>query len=270
MSNHRASRILAGVVLAASLFFARAQQAVAPPALASASANSADVMQIYLVAHDKKDKPVLDLKPDDLTITDDGTPVKLDHLRLADQHHDPKQVVSFVFDSFPPELDGQPPTNSSRINTARDAAMKILSMIAESGFEFSVFNIDSRLRLQQNFTSDVSSVQTAIMKATGPSASRDKDHAAASEKEVVSVAFSGSDSTGKRVSARERLMAQSIYAAIQNSTRIAQDRHFKMSLSSVLALVQAQHDLPGRKPSSISVQCTRSRSMPLPRRPLTP
>ncbi len=247
MSNHRASRILAGVVLAASLFFARAQQAVAPPALASASANSADVMQIYLVAHDKKDKPVLDLKPDDLTITDDGTPVKLDHLRLADQHHDPKQVVSFVFDSFPPELDGQPPTNSSRINTARDAAMKILSMIAESGFEFSVFNIDSRLRLQQNFTSDVSSVQTAIMKATGPSASRDKDHAAASEKEVVSVAFSGSDSTGKRVSARERLMAQSIYAAIQNSTRIAQDRHFKMSLSSVLALVQAQHDLPGRK-----------------------
>src|ERR1700691_5963148 len=99
MNNNLASRMLLGAALAASLFFARAQQAVAPPA--SASPSAVDARQLYLVAHDKRDKPVLDLKPDDLTITDDGSPAGLDNLRLVYQHQEPKQVVSFVFDPFP-------------------------------------------------------------------------------------------------------------------------------------------------------------------------
>ena len=92
MSNHLASSMLLGAALSASLLFARAQQAVAPPALASPSA--VDAMQLYLVAHDKRDKSVVDLKPDDLTITDDGSPVRLDNLRLVDQHQEPRQVFS--------------------------------------------------------------------------------------------------------------------------------------------------------------------------------
>jgi hypothetical protein len=92
MRNHWVSSTLLGVALAATLFFARAQQAVAPPA--SASPGAVDAMQLYLVVHDKKGKPVLDLKPDDLTIIDDGSHVKLDNLRLVDQHQDPAQVFS--------------------------------------------------------------------------------------------------------------------------------------------------------------------------------
>jgi hypothetical protein len=84
--------MLLGAALAASLFFARAQQAVAPPA--SASSSAVDAMQLSLVAHDKRDKPVLDLKPDDLTITDDGSPVRLDNLRLVDQHQVARQFFS--------------------------------------------------------------------------------------------------------------------------------------------------------------------------------
>jgi VWFA-related protein len=237
--------MLLGSALAASLFFARAQQAVAPPA--SASPSAVDAMQLYLVAHDKKDKPVLDLKPDDLTISDSGSPVRLDNLRLVDQRQQPKQAVSFVFDPFLAEKDERPQKNSSRIATARDAALKILSMLSESGFEFSVFDIDLRLHLQQGFTSDLKATETAIQTATMPLASRDKNRASMSEKEIVSVALSGADSTGKRASARERLQAQSIYAALRNSTRIAQDRHISPSLSSLLALVQSQQNLAGRK-----------------------
>ena len=238
--------MLFGVALSASLFFARAQQAPAPPA----SPSAVDARQLYLVVHDKKDKPVLDLKPEDLTITDDGSPIRLDNLRLVDQHKDARQVVSFVFDSFPPENNGHPhknPSNSSRVATARDAALKILSMLSEGRFEFSVFNIDARLHLQQGFTSDLTAIETAIQTATGPVASRDKGHASVSEKEVVSVALSGTDSAGKRVSAHERLQAQSIYAALRNATRIAQDRHISPSLSSISALVQSQQGLAGRK-----------------------
>jgi VWFA-related protein len=204
-------------------------------------------MQLYLVVHDKKERPVLDLKPDDLTITDDGSPVKLGDLRLVDQQQKAKQLVSFVFDPFPEEKDGRPQKNSSRIETARTAALKILSMLSESGFEFSVFSIDSRLHLQQGFTSDLNAIETAIQAATGPLASRDQRHAAMSEKEIVSIALSGADSAGRRVSAQERLLAQSIYAALRNSPRIAQDRHISPSLSSILAVVQSQQDLAGRK-----------------------
>jgi len=245
MSDHLASNILLGAALTASLLFARAQQVVAPPV--SASSSAVDAMQLYLVVHDKRDKPVLDLKPDDLTITDSGSPVKLDNLRLVDQHQGAKQFVSFVFDPFPADKDERPQKNSSGISSARGAALKILSMLSESGFEFSVFNIDSRLHLQQGFTSDLSAIETAIQTAPGSLASRDKDDASVSEKETVSVALSGADSTGKRVSAHERLLAESIYAALRNSTRIAQDRHISLSLSSVLALVQSQQELAGRK-----------------------
>jgi len=244
MSNHLALRVLLGAALAASPFFARAQQLITPPA--SASPAAVDAMQLYLVVHDKKDKPVLDLKPDDLTITDNGSPIKLDNLRLVNEHR-AKQVVSFVFDSFPPEKDELPQKHSSRIATARDAALKILSMLSESGFEFSVFDIDSRLHLQQGFTFDMSAVEAAIQRATGPLASRNKDHSSGSEKELVSVALSGVDSAGKKVPAHERLRAQSIYAAMQNSTRIAQDRHISTSLSSIMALIQSQQNLSERK-----------------------
>ncbi len=244
MSNRLVWSMLLGAALANSLLFARAQQAVAPPAPASSSA--VDAMQLYLSAHDKRDKPVLDLKPDDLTITDEGSPVKLDNLRLVDQQQKAKQLVSFVFDPFPAEKDGRQ-RNSSRIETARDAALKILSMLSESGFEFSVFSIDSRLHLQQGYTSDLNAIEAAIQAATGPLASRDQGHAAVSEKEIVSIALSGADSTGKRVAASERLEAQSIYAALRNSPRIAQDRRISPSLSSLLALVQSQQDLAGRK-----------------------
>jgi VWFA-related protein len=245
MSNHLASRLLLGAALAASLLFARAQQAVAPPA--SASPSAVDAMQLYLVVHDKRDKPVLDLKPEDLTITDSGSPVRLDNLRLVDQHRGARQLVSFVFDPFPADKEDRSQKNASRIANARGAALKILSMLSESGFEFSVFNIDSRLRLQQGFTSDLRAIETAIQTVPGPLAPGDKDHASASEKETASVALSGADSTGKRVSAHERLLAQSMYAALRNSTRIAQDRHISLSLSSVLALVQSQQELAGRK-----------------------
>ena len=237
-------------VLSAFLFFARAQQA--PASSEAASPGSADARQLYLVAHDKKGDPVLDLKPGDLTITDDGSPLRLDDLRLVETRNGgqnakdnsgkddkgAKPVVSFVFDPILTDKEEHEQKKTSKILTARAAAMKILTLLAESGFEFSVFNIDSRLHLQQKFTPEISEVKTAIEMATAPGAVKDKEHAAVSEKEIISVALSGSDLAGKRVSTRERLLDQSIYAALRNSPRIAQDRHISPSFSSLLALVQ--------------------------------
>ncbi len=214
---------------------------------AAASPDATDAKQLYLVVHDKRDVPIVDLKPEDLAMTEDGSPVKLNNLQLVDQRQKAKQLVTFVFDPFLSDKDEKPQKLTSRIATARDAALKILSMLNESGFEFSVFTVDSRLHLQQGFTSNLNAIEAAIHTATVPLASRDKDHAAATEKEIVSVALSGADTAGKRVPANDRLLARSIYAAIKNSTRIAQDRHISPSFSSILALVQSQQDLDGRK-----------------------
>ncbi len=245
MSDRLASSVLLGAVLSVPLFFAGAQRLPAPPP--SASANIGDAVQLSLVALNKRGEPVLDLKPDDLSITEDGVPVRLDDLRLVDPHKDAKQLISFIFDSFPPERDAHSDKNSSQIATARDAALKILTVLAECGCDFSVLNIGSRLHLQQNFTSDLNAAKAAIDAATGPLASRDKDHAAVSEKETISAAVRGSDLTGRRVAARDRLQAQSIYSALRNSTRIAQDRRIAPSFSSLLAFVQSLQNLAGRK-----------------------
>ncbi|MGA8043323.1 MAG: VWA domain-containing protein [Terracidiphilus sp.] len=217
-----------------------------PPAAVVRPA-ATDAMQLYLVVHDKHDKPVLDLKPDQLTITDDGSPVKLDSLQFVDRQKQAANLVTFVFDPFPEVKGKQPSKDSSRIENARDAALKILSLLSESGFEFSVFNVDTRLHLQQGFTSDLNAVEKAINSTAGPLATRDKKEAAAAEKAIISLALGGVDASGKRVDARDRLLAQSIYSALRNSTRIAQDRHIAPSLPSILALVQSQQDLTGRK-----------------------
>ncbi len=245
MIPHLKAGLCFGLLLAASLPPAPAEQPLEPASVSSPAADEA--MQLYLVVHDKHDRPVLDLKPEDLALTDDGSPAKLDNLQLVNSRKPATNLVTFVFDPFPPLKDTHPKKPSAKIENARDAALKILSLLSESGFQFSVFNIDSRLHLQQGFTSDLAAVETAINAATGPAAARDKKSAARAEKDLISVALSGVDASGRPVSARERLLAQSSYAALRNATRIAQDRHISPSLSSLTALVQAQQDINQRK-----------------------
>ena len=242
-------------LLTASLFFSAAlasslsagAASVASTPGAADTSQTSDAMQIYLVVHDKHDKPVLDLKPEELNVTDNGSPVRLNDLRLINGTRTATSLVTFVFDPFPEEKAPSVSKDSGKISNAREAALKILSMLAESGFQFSVFNLDSRLHLQQAFTPEISAVQAAIEAATGPLAARDKKLAAKAEKQAISIALNGVDASGARVPAQQRLMAQSDYTALRTATRIAQDSRISMSLSSILALAQAQQDLNGRK-----------------------
>lgn len=89
MSRSSTSCALLGAVFSLPLFFATAQQ---PPASPPATSGAGNAVQLSLVVHNKKNEPVLDLKPDDLTITEDGASVRLDDLRLVDPHKDAKQL----------------------------------------------------------------------------------------------------------------------------------------------------------------------------------
>jgi hypothetical protein len=89
MSNPVASSMLLSAALTASLCSTRAQQAVAP-----AQQTAFDARQLWLVAHEKKEKPVFDIDPDDLAIADLRSPVRFDRLHLVDQHQAATQSLS--------------------------------------------------------------------------------------------------------------------------------------------------------------------------------
>lgn len=229
-------------------------QEPAPPA-ASLSTN-VDEVSIDLVVHDKKHRPVLDLKPEDFAVSDDGTPVKLNQFRLVQGDGTAGHLVTFVFDRF----DGAVARNVKNI------AEKMLKVLPARNYQFAVMSIGGRLRLLQSFTEDRTPIEQAITLATNSQATHlvstlsegvdiVKDPAeevrvkasAEAEKNLISVAQKGVDVSGKHVDIQERQKAQMLLKALEDAQLIVQDQHANRALAGLLALVRAQQQEPDRK-----------------------
>ncbi len=244
-------------VLAAALFisFAYGQSAPATSTPAPAATpqtpaaatilSSVDEVNIDMVVRDKKNKPVLDLTPADITVTDGGAAVKVSDLRIVSGTGD--HMVTMLFDRLEP----------SAVKNARDIAGKILKSMPTSGFSFSVLGIEGRLRLFHEFTSDREAVTKAVAAACERGEiieeqlihrDRDKSDAAVEpEKNLVSVAQTGVNAGGMRVSTEERHTAQVLLGGLEDSQKIMQDQHAQPSLAALLALSRTQHQISGRK-----------------------
>src|ERR1700678_1725676 len=137
--------------------------AAATPAIVT----TVDEVTLDMVVRDNKNKPVLDLKPDEFWMSDNGSIVKLSGLRLVKGASTADHLITFVFDRLEP----------SAANNARDIAGKILKMVPAQGFSFSVLSVQGRLRLFQGFTSDQAAVSKAIatITATVSSTRNDRD-----------------------------------------------------------------------------------------------
>ncbi|HEX4424107.1 MAG TPA: VWA domain-containing protein [Terriglobales bacterium] len=198
---------------------------------------SVDEVSLDLVVRDKKNKPVLDLKPEDITLLDSGAPVKLTDLRLVTGASGSDHRVTLVFDRMEP----------SAAKNAHDIALKILKMVPENGFTFSVMNIGGRLRLYQGFTSDRDQLGKAITNASNGERTDQGNDAAFPEKNLVATAQTGIDLSGATASASDRSLAQIMLATLEDSQRISQDQHAQPSLAGLLALARTQQRLSGRK-----------------------
>lgn len=134
----------------------RTVSAGTPAAQDQAPGMSTNVNEVSLdlVVHDKHHNAILDLKPDDLLVTDDGIPVKLTgfHLVSADAAASRGHLVTLLFDHI------QGPTAKS----ARIIAQKILSVLPTTGYSFSVLQFQDRLRVLQSFTEDRQAVAQAV------------------------------------------------------------------------------------------------------------
>ena len=93
---------------------------------ASTVVKNVDEVSIDFVVRKKK-SPVLNLKPEDLVITDEGSTVKLSDLRVVSGQPGANHLVTFLFD----------PLDPSAATNAREVTGKILKLIPEANFSFS-------------------------------------------------------------------------------------------------------------------------------------
>ena len=198
---------------------------------------NADEVTLDLVVHNKKHKSVLDLKPEDIAVTDNGSVMHLSDLRLVTGQPETDRRITLLFDPFDP----------SAATNARSVARKILKLIPLKGFSFSVLTVRARLHLVQEFTSDRVAIEKAVNAATAVEAAEKDGDAALPEKELIAVARTGSRSSGIRVSANDRKVAQVTLASLEESQRIVQEQHSQPSLSGLLALARTERQFPGRK-----------------------
>ncbi len=257
-----------GVCLLAGMLFAllaRPAKGQAPAANAPAPAptdqvpsfrTNVDEVSLDLVVHDKHHKPVLDLKPEDIAITDEGTPVKLNAFRLVRGDANSEHTISLIFDHFEGPL----------AKSARIMAEKILKALPTAGYSFAVMDFSGRLRLLQGFTSDRAAVDNAVTLATesraihmvstlslgvdiahDPADVEKAKAAGAAENNLITVARTGVDTSGRHVDVKERAMAQILLKAMEDAQLIVQDQHANRSLAGILALVRAQQQLTDRK-----------------------
>lgn len=250
------------------IFFVSAVYGQAAPETQSPSAEmeqapgistNVNEVSLDLVVHDKKQSAILDLKPQDLVVTDNDVPVKLTefHLVSRDAGAGGGHLITMVFDPF------HGPTATS----ARILAEKILSVLPSAGYSFAVLDFKSRLRLMQGFTEDRQAVNQAVNVMTEskpivmtPSMSLPMtimdDQAAddartkaadAAEKNLIATAQTGVDISGRSVGMKERALAQTLVTALNDSQAIAQEQRARLSLAGLLALVKSQQSIGGRK-----------------------
>ena len=105
-----------------------AQPSPQSPAVPELS-TTVDEVSLDLVVRNKKNKPILDLKPSDLAVTDNGSPVSLSDLHLVTGQSTSDHLVTFLFDRLDP----------APAKAARDIANKILKAIPDKGYSSPFF-----------------------------------------------------------------------------------------------------------------------------------
>jgi VWFA-related protein len=214
-----------------------------------------DEVSLDMVVHDKGKKSILDLKPEDLQVTDEGTPVKLTGLHLVREDSSRGHAISFVFDPF----------SGATAKSAQQAAEKVLKALPAKGYSICVLDLRGRLRLIQGFTEDRKAIGAAIDTATASIPVRleatysrdvmltdkaDPDRTKTveqAEKDLIAEVRTGADTAGHRLDVTQRPYAKSLLDALLESQTSLQEKRGYMNLDAILALIHSQQKLGDRK-----------------------
>jgi VWFA-related protein len=240
-------RLLALFIFTAAVPRACGQAATQPVSPGIESPGNADRVDLSLVVTDKNDKRVLDLKPGEIAVTDGDSPVTLKDLTLVTGKQNREHLITLVFDQPSPAAGTSQQSDPSITKNARETAAKILKIIPASGFSISVLNVDGQLHVQHGFTSDRKELEKAVHAATEPLKSGSGGTVSPQEQQLITLAMTGVDSSGKAINASDRALAQALHSALVSSGRIAQDQHLRPSMAALLALAQAEQPLTQKK-----------------------
>lgn len=217
------------------------QSSSVPPSSTQSTSKQTTVVNVNevslnLVVRDHKGKLVPDLKPEDIAVTDGGVAVKISTLHLVSGKGG-EHLITFLFDRM----------DSSASTNARDIVEKILKMVPDEGFQFSVMKAQARLMLYQGFTDSRQRLMDAILFATDDEKPDRAKAVESAEKELISIAHTGTDFSGARVPSDRRADAQVLFAALQESQRVTQELHAQPGLGGLLALSRSERTIQGRK-----------------------
>jgi VWFA-related protein len=263
------------VAIAVSALPAPAQQPAAPAAPQTVMKSTVDEVVLDFIVRDKKGKPVTDLKPDELAVTDNGAKQQPTSFRLvqgaeaitqsgATTKLDPLRqlrLVTLVFEAM---------GEASQRKTARTAAIDLVKGEQGGNVFYSVVVIDTRLLVLQQFTSDKGALIKAINDATsGYSAARllpESDRIKSDLKRYLSgQTVNGADQPGNTLTAAGQTAGQGLPggagaggAAVQarlvsvmldmlrmDAAMASQDA--RLSLNALESLVRGLQSMPGRK-----------------------
>ncbi len=227
-----------------------------PEQQASGVTQTVDEVTLDLAVQDKKHHKVVDLKPEDIVITDNDVPVKLNTFQLVQGDSQSDQLVTMVFDHF----------EGAGAKTAQNVAQKILKTLSSKRYSFALLAFGNRMQLLQRFTGDHRAMEQAVSTATANQVVRlsstattainiaqDKADesrikaAAQAEKDLIAIVRTGADSTGTHVDAKTRAQCQALLSALQDTQKVMQDQHTRLSMAGLLALVRSQQKLNERK-----------------------
>lgn len=186
-----------------------------------------------VMVRSKHHKSVFDLDASQLTVTDDGSPIKLSSFNRVDLTSNQQHLAAFVFDRM----------NSGQAMTARKIADRILAVIPDRGYSLAVLQVNGRLHLLQGYTQDFHAVDGALAVAT-------PEHPAPPSTALTpaETALIGSvNGNNLSVSSADRVKAKTLLTALEQSQRILEDRHSYPSLAGLQALVQSEKLVEGRK-----------------------
>ncbi|HEY1255978.1 MAG TPA: VWA domain-containing protein, partial [Terracidiphilus sp.] len=242
-----AVRLLALFAFAPASPWVGAQTPVQPANQTVDLSANVDEVSLNMVVHDKKNRPVLDLKQEDLAVTDNGAPVPLKSLRLVSKEQPSACLITLVFDRPTSAISETQESDPAIMKNAREAAAKILKVFPEKDFSFSVLSVEGRLRLQSGFTFDRLILEKAVGEATRPVKELNSSAVSEAEKQLIAEAMTGVAPSGKAASAQDRALALTMLSALKDSARIAQSQHLRPFLAGLLALSQSQQQVSQRK-----------------------
>jgi VWFA-related protein len=248
------------VMIAAITFTITAASLVSqtPTATGETSLQSGvEPVSLDLIVRNRHNRPVLDLKPEQVTVADNGKPAKLTDLRLVNGDQQNEPLIALLFDRPGMEVSERisedslfgPSASSARATSRklRQVASRFLRTFPAGEFRFAVMDVWGRLQIQQEYSANRKTIAEAVFNAVQPEVYGTKVEPNVVERRLLQVAKTGQDSAGAAASVQERTLDRAMYTALRTSTRIAKDQHLSPSLACLLALVEAQQSLPGRK-----------------------